>query len=215
MVFLLGYLSAIKGYIITRKSMRYTFTLLFLLLFAGCNSRHTSPYHIKVIVLGKMKESNVKVAMAHFQTYLEGKKIIVDTLRVGMPEEAYYKARNRYRASTILEFLRPKLGEYDVLMAITDLPISTTAHGHKDYGICGLSYRGKNISVTSSYHLDKEMFLQTIRHEWGHAVLNISHCKHHNCLMNAANGKAENLRGHSHFEGKCAEEYIAFCNTLL
>lgn len=153
--------------------------------------------------------------MAHFHAYLKDKQIIVDTLRLDMPEEAYYKPRDRYRASAILEFLKPKLEDHDVLMAITDLPISTTAHGHDDYGICGLSYRGKNISVTSSWHLDREMFLQTIRHEWGHAVLGISHCGHDGCIMNAANGKAENLRGHSHFEGKCAREYSDYCNTLL
>ena len=112
--------------------MRYTIVLLFLLLFTGCNSKHTEPYRIKLVILGKMKHQNVRAAMGHFQTYLKDKQIIIDTLRLDMPEEAYYKPRERYRASSILEFLKPKLEDHDVLMAITDLPISTTAHGHDD-----------------------------------------------------------------------------------
>jgi archaemetzincin len=212
--FFMGYLLTILGYIIT-NIMRHIILLILLSLLAGCNMKHSAPYKIKMIVLGKMKERNVQAAIANFKAYLPGKQIIIDPVMLDMPSGAYYKPRNRYRADSILTFLKSKLGSYDVLMAITDLPISTTAHGHHDYGICGLSFTGKNVSVTSSYHLDKEMFLQTIRHEWGHAALGRPHCKHSGCIMNAANGKAENLRGHSRFEEKCSEVYIDFCNTLL
>jgi archaemetzincin len=191
---------------------RNIIALLLLILLSGC--KHSGPYTIHLVVMGKMKPSDVKAAMDEFTKMFPGKQIKLDTSSIPMPAEAWYQPRSRYRAEKLLKALKPLKGDHDLVMGITAKPISTSAHGKDDYGICGFSYTHANVSLTSSFHLDREMFLQTIRHEWGHAALGISHCKHPNCTMNAANGKVENLRGHHSFEGKCADLYTDFCRQL-
>src|SRR5687767_2900169 len=61
---------------------------------------------------------------------------------VRMPDTAFYAPRGRYRAERLLDVLDGKGGGYDRVIGVTDRDISTTLHGHEDWGVLGLGRLG-------------------------------------------------------------------------
>lgn len=105
-----------------------------------------------------------------------------------MPDIAYYKPRNRYKADSILKYLSSQYPGQRVI-AITSKDISTSAYGYSDWGIMGLGSLVNNVSVTSTYRLKnknvKDRLTKVILHEIGHSY-GINHCKSGlPCLMQA------------------------------
>lgn len=196
--------------------MKGLWLLLLLLMLWSCRQGNLKygdgrPYRVGILAFGRLSESHqalVRQACGH----LGNTDIPVTIAQLpGLKEnpDFYYRPRQRYRADKLLNALAGRYSElktaYDYLLLVTDEPVSTSVHGVKDYGICGLSRLGGNFSVVSSWHLPDDLFVQTIRHEWGHAVPGIAHCRHPRCIMNDADGKAAHLKGHTRFEAECAE----------
>lgn len=126
-----------------------------------------------------------------------------------VPDSCLNDARTRLRADKIIAMLNQKYsGEcrkkatennshYHV-MGVTTHDISTTVHGHKDYGILGLSYlRGPHVGVVSTFRLknqnkvkdDKDLWKLTA-HELCHGFYHCPHCMNDDphCLMADAKG---------------------------
>ena len=124
------------------------------------------------------------------------------TIRV--PDKAYYKKNNRYKADTIIKILRNNSPKNHITIAMTHYDISTTKGKISDYGIMGLGYQPGKASVVSYFRLSasniKEQFYKLTLHELGHNF-GLPHCKTKTCFMRDAEG------------GNHADEEVNFCDS--
>ena len=109
-----------------------------------------------------------------------------------LPAAAYYKARNRYRATGLLDDLNTIKG-YDKVIGVTSKDISTTLGPRYDWGVMGLARNPGKPCVISTFRIktpDKakfnDRFIKVALHELGH-TMGIPHCKlSKTCFMQAA-----------------------------
>ena len=122
-----------------------------------------------------------------------------------LPQYAYYKPRNRYRADSILNFLeRYNKNHFRFIAALTSKDIShtNTQKKVKDYGIIGLGSTNNKGCISSSFKLKKndteakflERLQKVILHEIGHnhglTKVPGNHCSSaYPCFMKDAKGK--------------------------
>jgi archaemetzincin len=125
-----------------------------------------------------------------------------------LTEDLMNKAKTRYRASKILDRQSSSVHEPDeAIIGLTDSDISTTAHGHEDWGILGLSNINKGNCVISTFRVkDKSQLWKVVLHEFGHAFLGLPHCPNNDptCFMVDANGKPD-LAKENRFCPTCAK----------
>ncbi|MDB5203328.1 MAG: Zn-dependent protease [Ferruginibacter sp.] len=111
---------------------------------------------------------------------------------VALPASAYFPARNRYRADSLISFLRKITTEGHISIGITTKDISTTKGKYADWGIMGLGYSPGLSCVASSYRLaDNKKTTQLYKvaiHELGHTQ-GLPHCPDKGCFMRDAEGK--------------------------
>lgn len=98
-----------------------------------------------------------------------------------LPEDAYYKPRNRYLANMLLKHLKTTKDKY--IIGLTHKDISFKIHGYDNYGIRGLTPIGGNNSIVSDYRGKGNEFIMVIAHEFLHGYSRAPHCKNHDCLM--------------------------------
>jgi len=114
-----------------------------------------------------------------------------------LPECAYYKARNRYRADTLLNYLlRIRPEKYDYIIGITEKDISCTSEPYEDWGVFGLGFMPGKSCMISTFRLKKNMkseehfqerVIKVVLHELGHNI-GLDHCPAKNCMMQDAEG---------------------------
>ena len=111
---------------------------------------------------------------------------------VDFPKNAFYQPRNRYRADSIIKYLRTKTPENCVTLALTNKDISVTKGKVADFGVMGLGYRPGNACVASTFRLNaenkSEQFYKVAIHELGHTQ-GLKHCPDKTCFMRDAEGK--------------------------
>lgn len=112
--------------------------------------------------------------------------------KIDLPENSYYKPRNRYRADSLIHFLSKKTDKNFVTIGITSKDISSTKGNIKDFGIMGLGYKPGKACLASSFRLNKnkinEQLFKVALHELGHTQ-GLHHCPEKECFMRAAEGK--------------------------
>jgi archaemetzincin len=119
-----------------------------------------------------------------------------------LPLMAYYKARDRYRADSLLKYLHQvKPAAADFVLGITAQDISTTSPPYADWGVFGLGYQPGDCSVISSFRLRKgvskpvlyDRIVKVALHEAGHNY-GLTHCTNSKtCFMQDAGGKLETV----------------------
>lgn len=142
----------------------------------------------------QLKEELIKQLVAIFgisKKELDGSVYIAEKKEI--PASCLYKPRNRYWAGKILGMLHAGHGGNDEIVSIglTHRDISTSIHGHYNYGIMGLSFRPGDACVVSTYRLKRKDDLWKVTlHEFLHSR-GLPHCKKDNptCLMQDAHGK--------------------------
>jgi archaemetzincin len=106
-----------------------------------------------------------------------------------MPKNAYYSPGKRYRADTLINWLKGKVGKDEIIIGITQQDISTTKGKDVDFGVMGLGFLPGKACIASSVRLrDKKHFYKVALHELGHN-LSLPHCPVKNCYMGDANGR--------------------------
>ncbi|NJK98677.1 MAG: Zn-dependent protease [Bacteroidales bacterium] len=111
---------------------------------------------------------------------------------IKLPELAYNSHRNRYRADSLIRFLKSRTPDGEVTIGLTRKDISYTKGEIADYGIMGLGYMPGQACVVSCFRLNKEkikiqLFKVTIP-ELGHTQ-GLPHCRVKTCYMRSAEGK--------------------------
>ena len=111
---------------------------------------------------------------------------------IKFPQNTYYEPRNRYRADSIIKYLRTKTPNNCVTLALTNKDISVTKGKVADFGVMGLGYRPGNACVASSFRLNpknkNEQLYKIAIHELGHTQ-GLKHCPDKTCFMRDAEGK--------------------------
>ena len=115
-----------------------------------------------------------------------------ETMKI--PANCLYKPRNRYWAGKILDMLKvtnPDETANLVRIGLTNDDISTSVHGHHNYGIMGLSLRPGSSCVVSTFRLKhREDLWKVVAHEFLHSR-GLPHCGKDNskCIIQDAHGK--------------------------
>ncbi len=164
--------------------------------------------HVKLVVLGRF-DAALERAIADGLT--RELQVRVESLpRRALPQAAYYAPRRRYRADRLLDHLRAELENEPnqvKVIGFTSSDISTTARGHRDWGVFGLGDLGGRASVISTHRLRRRArdadhlrfrVVSTAIHEVGH-TLGLRHCTESRCVMNDAHGTirtVDNSTGH-------------------
>jgi archaemetzincin len=110
---------------------------------------------------------------------------------VALPQSAYYKPRNRYRAENLLDYLDSiNDRKYYRVVGFTSKDISTTKGAIEDWGIFGLANIEGYACVLSTYRLKRDgrtdrfqsRLKRIIIHELGH-TFGLYHCSWRFCVM--------------------------------
>ena len=126
-----------------------------------------------------------------------------------LPTTAYYAARKRYIADSIISYFAKQTPTNAVSILLTHFDISTKKGTIPNYGIMGLGFCPGRACVVSSFRLKKEnlhaQFYKLCLHELGHTA-GLPHCKVQTCFMRDAEGK-------NHFDEESG--FCSNCKTYL
>lgn len=182
--------------------MRLITIILSVLVLYACN---TTPKGSRVVVvqpLGQFSEKEAKRIVAQIRSL--GAEAVLKNNR-SIPESFYYTPRNRYRADSLIRFLKTQIGKDSIIVGILNEDISTTKDGVVDWGVMGLGYRPGNSCVVSSFRINKkkraEQLYKVVLHELGHTE-GLDHCPEVTCLMRDAEG-GNPLDEEKDFCGQC------------
>lgn len=106
---------------------------------------------------------------------------------IELPKEYYYKPRDRYRGTGLLDDLM-KLRNGGYALGLTNKIIYDENEISPTFGIFGISYEGDSVSVISSLRpktlkpLSDDELQELMLHELGHAF-GLPHCKDERCMM--------------------------------
>lgn len=110
---------------------------------------------------------------------------------VDLPASAYYQPRNRYRADSLINFLKRQTPKGHVTLGVTHKDISTSKGKIIDWGVMGLGFCPGNACVVSGFRVSKEekaaQLFKVAIHELGH-TFGLPHCSNKNCFMRDAEG---------------------------
>ena len=172
----------------------FVFPLLIFLIFCSCKSRDSSRVVEKTnFIIDLQPFDGITVDVTQY-VFTELKKIysFVEIKRsIPLPHAAYYKARNRYRADSLINFLSNQAAAGHKIIGLTSLDISTTKNGIADWGVMGLGFCPGKACIASTFRLSKndikrQLFKVAI-HEMGH-TFGLPHCEMKYCFMRDAEG---------------------------
>ena len=110
---------------------------------------------------------------------------------IPIPESAFYSPRNRYRADSIINYLKHCASTDTVFIGLTNKDISISKRSVKDWGVMGLGFEPGNACIVSTYRLSGNNLLNQLNkltlHELGHTQ-GLPHCNIKECFMRDAEG---------------------------
>lgn len=191
----------------------FVYGMCFVFCFFGCNNPEPMTQRAPAITIDIQPFSDVSDDQVN-DVLQEIKKRYpkVDLKKaIPIPPQAYYKARNRYRADSLVNYLNRRCTPGHVTMALTTKDISWTKGTISDYGIMGLGLCPGNACVASTFRLSKtntpDQLYKIAIHELGHTQ-GLKHCPEKTCYMRDAEGKnhTNELRG---FCNSCRQYLIS------
>lgn len=143
------------------------------------------PVKTYLLPLGKTTDAFIRQTYTELKQFLPALQLLpLET----MPDMAYYKPRNRYRADSLIKWMRSRAKPNEVYLGITMQDISTTKGDNPDYGVMGLGYQPGQACVASNFRVrNKKDFYKVAIHELGHTA-GLPHCPDKTCFMRDAEG---------------------------
>lgn len=175
--------------------------IFFLSCFTFCNishSRHTFPERIQRIIIQPIGKVDANLLL-RLKTRLEEFPNLNVSIEKNspLPQFAYNLHRNRYKADSLLFYLKVQTTIVDAkIIGITEHDIEIQLINIATWGIMGLSYLPGDRCIVSTFrpsktafgkkHLAGRMF-SLCMHELGHSY-SVDHCEQANCIMQDAKG---------------------------
>lgn len=175
-----------------------------LLALLSCHAGHkrVEPriMRIGLIRLGNGDVSELSAVAKAIGSFYGSEVVILESTT--LPEQAYYSARKRYKADSLLILEKIKPENIDKIVGITTSDISTSIVNSDDWGVFGLATLGGESCVTSTFRLRKgnnrtviaERLQKVALHEMGH-TFGLDHCGSGSmdCLMRDGEGKLKKV----------------------
>jgi len=187
--------------------------------FAACQSNQTSTVTPKKI--SKTQLSSTTICIQPFDDFPKSElDAITKKLKnnipnltvnkpIALPRHALNADKTRYRADSILNFLRKQTAKNVHTIGMTTKDISTTKPNDADWGVMGLGSSPGSVCVVSTFRLKGknklEKFYKVSIHELGHNE-GLPHCSNPICYMRDAKGK-------DHFDNET--QFCAHCKSVL
>lgn len=108
--------------------------IIFLFCVSCRQNAVNSSFQVSLVSLGKVDNSKIKFIQSILNENYNVDSIII--INQELPDETYYKPRNRYRADELIKYLKDNY-QSDKVIGITAKDISTTSDKHEDWGIMG------------------------------------------------------------------------------
>lgn len=165
------------------------YILILVFAFISCTKEQQ---HQKTIVLQPLGDFKTEQAKTVYNKIKAINPNVILRQNIPFPEQAYYEARNRYRADSIIRIIKNNIGKDSVIVGLSNRDISVTKGKIKDWGVMGLGYHPGKSCVVSDFRLSKRtkeiQFYKVVLHELGHTE-GLPHCATKTCLMRDAEGK--------------------------
>ncbi len=161
---------------------------LFLIVLSACTELPAGRRVIVVQPLSDFSKEEARTIVAQISV-LGAEVILKDNLPI--PESFHHTPKNRYRADSLIRYLKTRVGKDSIIVGVLNEDISTTKGDVADWGVMGLGYRPGNSCVVSSFRINKKnraaQLYKVIVHEIGHTE-GLNHCPEKTCLMRDAEG---------------------------
>jgi archaemetzincin len=166
---------------------------------SGTTAEKNKPvFQVNLLPLGKIDKKAIDQLYKNLLLVLPAVKLVAVE---PMPAQSYYKPRNRYRADTLISWLRNRSIKGEVWLGVTSQDISTTKGDNPDSGVMGLGFQPGKACVASDYRLkNKKSLFKVAIHELGHNT-GLPHCPEIHCYMRDARG------------GNPTDEETGFCKS--
>jgi archaemetzincin len=190
---------------------RYQVFLIVLLLFSCKSKNGAKPIGKNNLIIYLQPFDGLSSAQTNY-VFNELKKVyafIEIKKSIPIPSSAYYPARNRYRADSIINILSRQTASGHKIIGLTNKDISTTNNDIEDWGVMGLGFCPGKACVASTFRVSKKetskQLFKVAIHELGH-TFGLPHCPVKYCFMRDAEG------GNPTNEEK---EFCAKCKSFL
>ena len=136
--------------------------------------------------------------------------VVLEEGTIALPQEHYYKPRNRYRGSGLLDDLTKRRSRGVVVLGVTNHVIFNPNEKSPTWGVMGISRTGQRVAVVSTImasgkkQTDSDL-RKLMMHELGHAF-GLSHCKDEHCFM--VDAKHKNKFPHTPSFCKDCQEFL-------
>jgi archaemetzincin len=168
----------------------------------GCGGRSSKvdkPPKFALHALGSVPDADIEFVKEELERTYRA-EVIVWPNDHPLPEDAYYKPRNRYRADKLLDDLGTYTSsQYDRVIGVTARDISVTNGKIKDWGVFGFASADKRACVVSTFRMKANPLVRLRNvsiHEVGH-TFGLDHCPNAGCVMQDAQGKGATVDGES------------------
>lgn len=166
------------------------YILILIIVLLSCTNEKKG--YQKIIVIQPLGDFNIEQSKSVFNKIKTINPNVVLRQNILFPENAYYQARNRYRADSIIKTIKNNIGKDSVIVGLSNRDISVTKGKIKDWGVMGLGYHPGKSCVVSDFRLSQQnksqQFYKVVLHELGHTE-GLPHCPVKTCLMRDAEGK--------------------------
>ena len=187
-----------KGFMV--KKFQYPGSLLFIVTLISVISCQREPIKIAIQPFNGVNKLYVASAKSAIEDHFDA-EVIVLAYRP-LPANCWYEPRNRYRADSLIHFLKSqKPDSITKIIGLTNQDISTTKGKYVDWGILGLGFRPGLSCVVSVFRLKrgtsnteviKGRMRKVVIHELGH-TMGRKHCPEEKCVMQDAKGKLQTV----------------------
>ncbi len=177
----------------------------------------TDQWTVAIQPLGKSLPADTVELVRRALVTFYGVKIIM-LPNIPLPKALYFKPRNRYSASGILELLaQKKPTQAEKILGLTAVDIYHANERSPHWGVLGLGSMDGSSCVISIRRARiqnkitakaKQRFAKTAVHEIGH-TLNLPHCETKGCLMEDAQGRVSTTDGEYVLCPRCRQKLRA------